>query len=155
MKLKILQFIAEYFVFVGAFVVLVLVARQDGVYDSVKMIVVLGITIILLWFFGAALKCIIRKERPSGRLSNMIVRDKYTFPSMHALTLSSASYYVLIHNITLGVIMIGVTVLVLIARVKTRMHYISDMIAGSVLGIVFTYFAIPCIEKYVSMFYFL
>lgn len=152
MKLKALQFIAEYFVFVGAGVVVLLVVKQDSIYDSVKMMGVLGVTIILLWIFGAALKYIIRKERPSGRLENMVMRDRYTFPSMHALTLSAASYYVFTHNVTLGVVMIGVTLLVLIARVQTRMHYISDMIAGCFIGILFTYFVIPYIERIITVF---
>lgn len=152
MKLKALQFIAEYFVFLGALVVVILVTKQGGIYDSVRMIGVLGTTIILLWIFGATLKYIIRKERPSGSLVNMVMRDRYTFPSMHALTLSSASYYVFTHNVTLGVVMIGVTLLVLIARVQTRMHYISDMIAGCFIGITFTYFITPYIEKYISIF---
>ncbi len=152
MKLKALQFIAEYFVFVGAFVVMVLVAKQGNIYDSVRMVGVLGVTIVLLWFFGAALKYIIRKERPSGRIANMVMRDRYTFPSMHALTLSAASYYMFTHNVTLGMVMIGVTLLVLIARVQIRMHYLSDMIAGCFIGIVFTYLVTPYIEKYISMF---
>lgn len=132
--------------------VVILVTKQGGIYDSVRMIGVLGTTIILLWIFGATLKYIIRKERPSGSLVNMVMRDRYTFPSMHALTLSSASYYVFTHNVTLGVVMIGVTLLVLIARVQTRMHYISDMIAGCFIGITFTYFITPYIEKYISIF---
>lgn len=152
MKLKALQFIAEYFVFVGAGVVMLLVAKQGDIYDSVKMIGVLGVTIMLLWIFGAALKYIIRKERPSGRLANMVMRDRYTFPSMHALTLSSASYYVIAHNMLLGMIMICITLLVLIARVQTRMHYISDMIAGCFIGILFTYFVTPYIERIITVF---
>jgi membrane-associated phospholipid phosphatase len=154
MKQKIISFCAEYGVFLGAGVVMVLVAEQGGIYDSVRMILVLGVTIILIWILGALLKFIIRKERPRGRLANMIMRDKYTFPSMHALTLSSASYYVFTHSITLGVIMICITLLVTIARVQTRMHYISDMVAGCTLGIICTYFITPYIEKCSSMFIF-
>lgn len=152
MKLKVLRFIAEYFVFVGAFVVMVLVVQQGSIYDSVRMIGVLGVTIILLWFFGAVLKYIIRKERPRGRLANMVMRDRYTFPSMHALTLSSASCYVCTHDMTLGLVMVFITLLVLIARVQTRMHYISDMIAGCFIGIMFTYFLTPYIERLVTIF---
>lgn len=152
MKLKVLQFIAEYFIFVGAGVVMILVAKQGGIYDSVRMMGVLGSTIILLWIFGAALKYMIRKERPSVRLANMVMRDRYTFPSMHALTLSSASYYVLTHDTSLGFVMICITLLVLMARVQTRMHYISDMVAGCFIGILFTYLVTPYIEKYISAF---
>lgn len=153
MKLKVLRFIAEYFVFVGAGVVMVLVAMQGSMYDSVKMVLVLGVTIILLWFFGALLKYIIRKERPSGRFANMVMRDKYTFPSMHALTLSSTTYFVLTYNIILGIVMVCITLLVIIARVKTRMHYISDMVAGVCIGVVFSYMVLPFAEKYISTFY--
>jgi membrane-associated phospholipid phosphatase len=152
MKQRIISFCAEYGVFVGAFVAIVLVVQQDSMYNGVRMIGVLGATIMLLWIFGVLLKYIIRKERPSGRLANMIMRDRYTFPSMHALTLSSATYYVFTHNVTLGILMICITLLVIIARVQTRMHYISDMIAGCCIGIVFTYITTPYIEKYISVF---
>lgn len=151
MKLKVLRFVAEYFVFLGAFVVMVLVAQQGGIYGSVRILGVLGVTVGLLWFFGALLKYIIRRERPSGRLSNMVMRDRYTFPSMHALTLSSATYYVFTHNIGLGIIMMLITLFVLIARVETRMHYISDMIVGCILGILFTYLMLPMVVKYFSL----
>lgn len=147
MKQRLISFCAEYFVYAGALVVMVLIVEQETIYESLKMLGTLGFIIISLWFFGAMLKYLIRKERPQGRLANMIMRDKYTFPSMHALTLSSASYYVFTRSITLGVIMICITVLVIIARVQTRMHYISDMVAGCTLGVMCTYFITPYIEK--------
>jgi membrane-associated phospholipid phosphatase len=152
MKQKLLLFCSEYFIFVGAFLMMWLVIGQDTVMESWVMLGTVAVTIISLWFIGALLKYTIRKERPSKELRKNIERDRYAFPSMHALTLASSACYIGMHNLYLGVIACAIAFIVMYARVKTHMHYAVDMIAGFCFGAIYTYTLSPYIEQYVSAF---
>lgn len=150
MRQKFISFCAEYFIYVGAFLVVVLVIQQENFYDSLILFGTIASTTILLWFFGAFLKYVIRKERPSVEKRLSKERDRYAFPSMHALTLASSATFISMHDVRLGVLAYIVVILVMYARVKTHMHYAIDMVAGFFLGAVLTYLCSPYIESYVT-----
>ena len=153
MRQKFISFCAEYFIYVGALLVLVLVIQQENFYDSMLVFGTIASTIVLLWFFGAFLKYVIRKERPSVEKRLSKERDRYAFPSMHALTLVSSATFMSMHDVRIGILAYIVAILVMYARVKTHMHYAIDMVAGFFLGAVFTYLCSPLIEKYlISLF---
>lgn len=151
MKQKLISFCAEYLIFVGALVVIVLVLNQVSLYESIRIIGNISVTIISLWFLGAFLKYIIRKERPKVMKRLGVERDRYAFPSMHALTLAASATFVIMHNIYLGVIAYAIAFIVMYARVKTHMHFAVDMIAGFCLGVVFTYIFSPAIDNCLSI----
>ena len=148
MKQKILSFCAEYLLFAAAGVVVVFISEQGSLFNCLVMLSALTITILLLWCFGWLLKYTIRKNRPEGRDITVTYRDKYAFPSMHALTLGASTLYVYIYNFPLGVIMLVLSSVVIYARVRTRMHYIVDVIVGFCFGLLCAYYVTPFLENY-------
>ncbi len=152
MKQKIFLWCAEYMVYVGALVVCVFLFQQPALYRAIVMFLTMVITITSLWFIGACLKYVIRKERPHREQKTNVERDRYAFPSMHALTLAGASAYIGMHSVVYGCLMYAIACTVMYARVRTRMHYAVDMFAGFFLGIVYVYTLSPLIEKYISFF---
>lgn len=116
------------------------------------MFLTVTITITSLWFVGACIKYVIRKERPHREQKTNVERDRYAFPSMHALTLAGVSAYVGMHSVVFGGLLYAVTCIVMYARVRTRMHYAVDMFAGFFLGIIYVYTLSPLLEKYISFF---
>ncbi len=153
MKQKIISWCAEYLIFVGAIVVLFFLILQSTFQTGIYMFFTIALTITSLWFLGAILKFLIRKERPKEKLHNMIERDRYAFPSMHALTISSAFTYVLMFDYLYGVILFLIAFIIMFARVRTHMHYVVDMIAGFLLGVIYTFMFAPVFEKYISLFF--
>lgn len=137
MKRKIILWCAEYLVYIEAGIVLLFIAKQKTVMESIIQIGTIGILTIVIWYLGALLKFLIRKERPEGD-KVPILRDRYSFPSMHAVTVISASTYVLLQNIYLGVAMYVIAFLLMYSRVKSSMHYWIDMIGGVLIGVVIT-----------------
>ncbi len=153
MKQKIISWCAEYLIFVGAVVVLFFLISQPTFQTGIYMFLAMAVTISSLWFLGAILKFLIRKERPKEKYKNIIERDRYAFPSMHALTISSAFTYVIMFNYLYGVILFLIAFVIMYSRVRTHMHYMADMIAGFCLGVIFTYIFSPIFEKYISLFF--
>ncbi len=149
---KYISWCAEYLIFVGAFIVLIFLSTQSTVYDSLLKFLTLVTIVVSLWYIGAFLKFFIRKERPKEKLHNIIERDRYTFPSMHALTISSASSYICMYSQFFGFIMFVIAFIIMCARVRTHMHYMVDMIAGFCFGAIFAYIFSPFFEKYIILF---
>ncbi len=150
MKQRIISWCAEYLIFVGAIVVLFFLISQPTFQTGIYMFLAMAVTIASLWFLGATLKFLIRKERPKEKLHNMIERDRYAFPSMHALTISSAFTYVIMFDYLYGSVLFLIAFLIMYSRVRTHMHYVVDMIAGFLLGVVYTFIFAPIFEKYIS-----
>lgn len=59
-----------------------------------------------------------------------------SFPSDHASGSSALSFVELEYNKTIGRIMIGLTILILFARVYVGVHYPLDVIGGFIIGFV-------------------
>lgn len=136
---------------VGAFAVVIFLIVQPTIHDSILKLIVMTLVTISLWYLGAALKFLIRKDRPVDRNDNLKLRDRYTFPSMHALTISSASVYIYMHNFLFGLVMFSISFIIMYSRVRTKMHYITDVIGGFLIGITLTLIFAPLFEKYVSV----
>ncbi len=118
-----------------------------------------GAALLLLWFFGdptwkefdaveligisllAALvmgiKFIVRRRRPEGEWGGIYRNtDPHSFPSGHA----ARAFFIAVIGTALGPAWLGVVLwiwapLVALARVAMGVHYLSDVIAGTVLGI--------------------
>jgi membrane-associated phospholipid phosphatase len=116
--------------------------------------------LILLWFFNnpawkqwevveffgiaglagvvLAIKFIVRRERPQGEWGGIYRNtDPHSFPSGHA----ARAFLIAVIASALGPIWLGVALwiwapLVALARVSMGVHYLSDVIAGALLGII-------------------
>lgn len=84
-----------------------------------------------------AIKLATRRKRPAGEWGAIYRKtDPHSFPSGHAaratliavLVLASSSGWV-------GIVMVVWALLVILARVTMGLHYLSDVLAGALLGI--------------------
>ncbi len=106
---------------------------------GVNIIVALGFTQLVC---EVILKHIVKRERPSNRLSDseqLIRRPKYySFPSGH----TSASFCVVSVVIVRGtplyavLIILFCAIMIGLSRVYLRVHYLSDVLVGMILGLI-------------------
>ena len=119
-----------------------------------------GAALVLLWFIGPSswrpqiitlllgifitavcvlgLKFLIRRPRPESDWGQVYRRsDPHSFPSGHAARAIMLTTIILLSGqIWIGIIMMLWTILVDLARISLGIHYISDIAAGSVIGII-------------------
>lgn len=119
-----------------------------------------GAALILLWFFGnsswrqwevvefvgisvlavlvMAVKFLVRRRRPEGEWGGIYRNtDPHSFPSGHA----ARAFLIAVIGTALGPAWLGVLLwiwapLVALARVAMGVHYLSDVVAGALFGIV-------------------
>ena len=117
-----------------------------------------GVALALLWFFGPiywrsqikllfigifvtavfvlVLKFIIQRPRPEGDWGQVYRRsDPHSFPSGHAARATMLTVIMILSGyFWIGLIMIVWTILVDISRIKLGVHYLSDIIVGTLIG---------------------
>jgi undecaprenyl-diphosphatase len=100
---------------------------------------IFGIGIVLQALIVFAIKFLIRRRRPEGEWGNIYRKsDPHSFPSGHA----TRAFLLVAMGIGLGPAWFGLLLLVwapivCLARVMLGVHYISDMLAGMLLGLSF------------------
>lgn len=118
-----------------------------------------GAGLALLWFFGPQswraqiillftgifftavsvliLKFLIKRPRPEGEWGQIYrSSDPHSFPSGHAARAAMLTVLMLLSGyVWIGLAMVIWTLLVDISRVGLGVHYISDILAGSIIGI--------------------
>ncbi len=118
-----------------------------------------GVALILLWLFGnpawkewdvvefvgisllavlvMGIKFLVKRRRPEGEWGGIYRNtDPHSFPSGHA----ARAFLIAVIGTALGPSWLGVVLwiwapLVALARVAMGVHYLSDVIAGAILGI--------------------
>ena len=83
------------------------------------------------------LKFTIRRPRPVGEWGSIYRRtDPHSFPSGHAARAAMLAVVAIgFGPLWFGIVIAGWAVLVILARVAMGVHYLSDVIAGGILGI--------------------
>lgn len=118
-----------------------------------------GVGLVLLYFFGPlalrsqilllfvgifftavsvlVLKFLIKRPRPEGEWGQIYRNsDPHSFPSGHAARATMLTVIMLLTGFTwIGLIMVVWTLLVDISRVGLGVHYISDILVGTLIGI--------------------
>lgn len=95
------------------------------------------VAILLLAALVMVIKFTVRRRRPPGEW-DIIYRatDPHSFPSGHAArSMMLAVIALQTLPVELALLVMGWATLVCLARVATGMHYISDVLAGTALGI--------------------
>ena len=83
------------------------------------------------------IKYTLRRERPRDPSGFVTIRyDKYSFPSGHSARMSCLAVTVLYFSLPVGLLLLLLALLVAAARVLVTVHYLSDVIAGLVIGAV-------------------
>jgi undecaprenyl-diphosphatase len=95
------------------------------------------ITVISLMVIVALFKTLFRRRRPTGERGTLYFQlDAHSFPSGHAAR--AAALAVTLGSISTGVV-IGMAIWaasVSLSRVMLGVHYLSDVVAGAAIGIV-------------------
>ncbi|NMC13358.1 MAG: phosphatase PAP2 family protein [Chloroflexi bacterium] len=100
--------------------------------------VILALGVIATAVLVMAMKFTIRRKRPEGEWGNIYrITDPHSFPSGHAarafmLAVLASSFDVFWFGFTLAIW----APLVSLARVAMGLHYLSDIIAGMIIGLV-------------------
>jgi len=120
-----------------------------------------GVGLILLWIFGPQiwrpriqllfigilvtaisvliLKFSIKRPRPEGEWGQIYrSSDPHSFPSGHAARATMLTMLILLAGpFWLGLVMIAWALLVAFSRIGLGVHFVSDILAGTILGILF------------------
>ncbi len=103
-----------------------------------KWAVVQFVGISLLAALVLGIKFLVRRRRPEGEWGNIYRNtDPHSFPSGHA----ARSFFIAVLALGFGPIVVAIVLciwapLVALARVAMGVHYVSDILAGAVVGIV-------------------
>jgi undecaprenyl-diphosphatase len=112
--------------------------------------VVLFVCISLLAVLVLVIKFIVRRQRPEGEWGGIYRNtDPHSFPSGHA----ARAFLIAVIGSTLGPEWMGILLwiwapLVALARVAMGVHYLSDVLAGSLLGIVVAWVGLQFYETF-------
>ena len=125
-----------------------------------------GVALVLLWFVGPRdwrpqiallflgifftavsvliLKFLVKRPRPEGEWGQVYrSSDPHSFPSGHAARATMLTVIMLLSGFWwIGLIMALWTLLVDVSRVGLGVHYLSDILAGTLIGVVMGYLAV-------------
>ena len=106
-----------------------------GVWQTMAITMLVGILITAGLVF--VLKFTIRRPRPAGEWGSIYRKtDPHSFPSGHAARAAMLALVAIgLAPIWLGLLMVAWAVLVISARVAMGVHYLSDVLAGALIGI--------------------
>lgn len=95
------------------------------------------ITILLTALVVFIVKLLVRRKRPEGEWGKFYRQtDPHSFPSGHSVRAMMLAVVVLgLGPLWLGLLLLPWAVLVGLARVAMGVHYLSDVVAGMVLGL--------------------
>lgn len=98
------------------------------------LILMVGILVTALGVM--AIKFTVRRKRPEGELGKIYRKtDPHSFPSGHAArAVMLATIMLGLGPIWLGILLVIWAILVVLARVLMGVHYLSDVLAGALLG---------------------
>jgi undecaprenyl-diphosphatase len=99
------------------------------------LILILSILVTALVVF--AIKLLVRRKRPEGEWGKVYrLTDPHSFPSGHAARVMMIAVVMLgLGSSWLGLLLLAWAILVGLARVAMGVHYLSDVVAGMLLGV--------------------
>jgi undecaprenyl-diphosphatase len=151
---SIVIFCAEYLVLIQGILFLLLLNQRENISEALAIFCTGTMLLLLSLFITKLLKIIIRKKRPAKRIEFFEPFDTYAFPSGHATALASLVLFVSVYSTAIGSIMCLVGLAVVIARVQSHVHYVSDIIGGITVGLLVTYYALTPISNMVHMLFY-
>jgi undecaprenyl-diphosphatase len=119
---------------------------SDSSWRRWEVVELVGISLLAVLVIG--IKFIVRRQRPVGEWGGIYRKtDPHSFPSGHA----ARAFLIAVIGSALGPAWLGILLwiwapLVALARVAMGVHYLSDIIAGAVLGILIAVIGIAIYE---------
>jgi undecaprenyl-diphosphatase len=124
---------------------------------TIQFTAVLAIAILSLAIIILVIKFIVRRSRPKGEWGKIYRKnDPHSFPSGHA----ARSFLIALIALFLGPLWLGIAllvwaILVSIARVMMGVHYLSDVIVGMIVGLLWGWVVILLAKPVISAFPFI
>jgi undecaprenyl-diphosphatase len=146
---KLTIFCAEYLVIVVAIIFIYLFLSQDTTAEMISIILIGGILFLLVTAFAAVFKRIIHKNRPVQDFELFVPFGEYAFPSGHATMLFSITFFIFTESYSLGLLSLICSSIIVVARVKSRVHDTKDIVGGVIIGTLLTYLLLPYVATYV------
>lgn len=121
---------------------------------TIRFTAILATAILVLAVIILAIKFIVRRRRPKGEWGEFYRKnDPHSFPSGHAARSFLIAFIALVYGpVWLGIAALIWAVLVSLARVMMGLHYLSDIIVGTLIGLawgwVFTFLIKPVIPTF-------
>ena len=116
-------------------VLMPLLDPENGMLAAAHMLIVGGSALLLYRW----LKRWSKRPRPLHRhtaiLSSVAPLDEFSFPSGHTLHAVSFSYVALLYLPVLGIVLLPFALSVALSRVVLGLHYPSDVLAATVIGV--------------------
>ena len=129
---------AEYVIFY-----LALGAAIFGASRGVRAFFIIGISLLIAWICTLALQFLIRRTRPFVPANRQplihLLFQTPSFPSGHATMAFAMAGAVAFQAPLVGAILLVLAVWVAWARVAVGVHYISDALAGSFIGLIVSF----------------
>ena len=136
---RIFIYFAEYLPYFMVLAFLVMLLHYRGpLRKSVARFITMNIgAVVASVSLGEILKNISERVRPYKilELNALFLDSGFAFPSLHASFFFAASTCVYMYHKKLGAFFIVLSSLVDVSRVISGVHYLSDVIAGALLGI--------------------
>ncbi len=122
------------FSFIGSFFMVFLLTTLLFVKDRRKRhyIPALWLTLLAAAGIGLLLKYFIARPRPN--LMPLEVKDSFSFPSIHAVAVFAPLALLDLEYPKLKWFWLGIAVIVVFSRLYLGSHYLSDVIAGALIG---------------------
>lgn len=107
----------------------------SGYWKRELLVMIVSILVAALMVF--AVKLIVRRRRPEGEWGKFYrSTDPHSFPSGHAVRAMMLAVIMLGMSPVTGLVLLVWAPLVGLARVAMGLHYLSDVLAGMLLGVV-------------------
>jgi len=117
---------------------LALVVLAGWLFRRPELVLMMGIllaTLLATATIIVIIKYSLRRERPRDPTGFVTLSyDKYSFPSGHSARMSCLAVTLLFFNLPLGIGLSLLALLVAGARVLVGVHYLSDVLAGLLIG---------------------
>lgn len=118
-----------------AFVLFILTTYLMYVQKKRDGILPLWATYLVATIVVAIIKLLVARERPLGG-EDLIWFDRFSFPSMHAAVCFAVLPILDVKFPKMKIFWISLVVLVGVSRIYLQMHFLSDVIAGALIGYV-------------------
>lgn len=152
---ELLTILMEFFSFLGSFyfIVFILLVFAMLCKNEFKYRFILGASIVEV--INLSLKYIVARNRPISALVNV---SNYSFPSGHAMmgtfVYGFLAWYVIKKTnikknlkVITSIILIIILVLISTSRLYLRVHYLSDVVFGTLFGLISLFFFIKHYKK--------
>ncbi len=117
----------------GVFIMLLLYLKQKQ-HNTREFLVIMGLTLVIT----GIIKIIVMRERPGAAIFEAGFFD-YSFPSQHTAFAVAALVFVWRKLHSVKYVYLGLAILVGLSRIYLQAHYLSDVIAGALVGYIISW----------------